>query len=126
MNVRSPINMGHNMHVKLFQMLSLKIANRVTLFIKNLGPRTNQLVRYVGLHKFIASANKTVSFNITITKVMLSSHHISKHSRTERTLVGDNQSVDMVSELMPWQFGFDFVMGKLAETVTFVATSNTR
>ena len=45
-----PVNMGHNMHVKLFQVLSLKIANRVTLFIKNLGPRTNQLVRSVALN----------------------------------------------------------------------------
>ena len=79
-----------------------------------------------GLYNFVASVNKTAPFDIAIAQVVLSSNNVSKNSRTKRALVGNHQSVHMVSKLMPRQFGFDFMVGKLAQTVALVTAFNSR
>ena len=94
--------MGNDMHVKLFQVVSLKITNRFSLFIKNLRPRANEFMRNNGFNKFIASVSTAEAFDVTITPMVLSSNFVSKNGRTERALIGDYQPVHMISKVMSW------------------------
>ena len=95
-----PVNMSHNMHVKLFQVVSFKTANWFSLFIKYLRPRANKFMRNNWFNKFVASICTAEAFNVAITQVMLSSDFVSKDSRTKRALVGNYQSVHMISKVM--------------------------
>ena len=76
--------MGDNMHVKLFHVVSFKVTNRFSLFIKNLRPRANEFMRYNWFNKFIASVSTAEAFDVAITQVMLSSYFVSKDGRTKR------------------------------------------
>ena len=114
--------MTHNMHVKLFQVVSFKTANWFSLFIKYLRPRANKFVRNNWFNKFVASISTAEAFNVAITQVMLSSDFVSKDGRTKRALVGNYPSVHMISKVMSRQLGLDFVVSKFSEAMAFEVT----
>jgi hypothetical protein len=114
------------MHVKLFQVVSFKIENRGPICIKDMKPRTTKLVWYDRVDKFVTSVDTTMAFDIAITEVMLGGSFVNKNSRTKRTLVGNHNPVHMISKIMSRQFGLDFVVGKLTQTVILVATFRSR
>ena len=126
MQHRSPVDMLADMLVQVSKMVSLELTNWISFLVTYLGPGTNEFMRNFWFNDFVASISSALAFDVTITQMMLCGDYISKNSKTKRALIGNHQSIHMVSKLMSRQFGFDLMMSKLAQAVTFVITFNSR
>ena len=95
-----PTHMLYDMHMQLLQMFSFKFTCMLTIDINNIVPRTH---KGEGLHDFndlITPISTTETLNVAVTDMMLSCHFVSKNSGAKGALIGDDQHINTIPEIV--------------------------